>query len=131
MQHLHLERRALRAERERVGWWRRLVRARMDLAVASAAGPDVLGEEVAFVLPLDVCLDVPRPSELRDVLPDVDAGREMGLLPALRDLDARLATYESGVLRALEDTTTRLVERLAECPRAAMATERQAVADGV
>ena len=37
---LRLDRRALRAERARVAWWRRLVRARLDLAVAQAAAPD-------------------------------------------------------------------------------------------
>ena len=54
---LRLDHRALRAERSRVGWWRRLVRARLDLLVARAVGPQPLGEELAFQLPLDVGLD--------------------------------------------------------------------------
>ena len=68
---LRLDRRALRAEHARVAWWRRLVRARLDLAVAQAARPETLGEEMAFQLPLDVGLDVPRPADLAAVL---DAG---------------------------------------------------------
>lgn len=126
---LRLERRALRAERDRVGWWRRVVRARMDLAVAGAAGPGALGEDVAFVLPLDVCLQVPRAGELQTALPDGDPGREAGLLPALRSLDERLAAYETGVAEALERATGRLVARLADDPGAAL-RPRTAVADG-
>lgn len=128
VQHLRLERHALRAERERIGWWRRVVRARMDLAVASAAAPDVLGEDVAFVLPLEVCLDVPRPRELRDVLPALDVAREVGMLTALRALDERLAAYECGVAEALEDATGRLVAHIAQDP-AAEVRERAAVPD--
>ena len=70
---LRLDRRALRAERARVGWWRRLVRARLDLAVAQVARPQTLGEDVAFQLPLDVGVDVPRPAELAAVLTSTPA----------------------------------------------------------
>lgn len=127
---LRLERRALRAERERVGWWRRVVRARMDLAIAAAAGPGALGEQVAFVLPLDVGLEVPRPGELRAALDATDPARDVGLLPGLRALDERLAGYEAGVLAALDGATTRLVELLADDPGAAL-RGRAAVADGL
>ncbi|MBO3087979.1 hypothetical protein [Cellulomonas dongxiuzhuiae] len=130
LHHLRLERRALRAERDRVGWWRRVVRARMDLAVAGAAGPGALGEEVAFVLPLEVSLRVPRPGELHEALPGGDAGHEVGRLTALRSLDQRLAAYEAGVAEALERATGRLVARLADDPAAA-AYPRRAAADGL
>ena len=112
---LRLERRALRAEHQRILWWRRLVRARTDLAVAGAAPPGPLGEDVAFLLPLDLCLQVPLPDELRTTLPTT-TGADVGLLPALRALDARLAAYEAGVLAALESATHRLVERVACAP---------------
>lgn len=127
---LRLERRALRAERDRVGWWRRVVRARMDLAVAGAAAPGALGEEVAFALPLDVSLQVPRPGELREALPCGEVGREVCLLPSLRALDERLAAYEAGVVEALEGATRHLVEMLADDPGAAL-RPRTAVADGL
>ncbi|MFS0705874.1 hypothetical protein AB6N23_15285 [Cellulomonas sp. 179-A 9B4 NHS] len=115
---LRQERRALRAERARVGWWRRVVRARMDLVVASAARPDDLGAGMTFSLPVDVALEVPRPAELQRALDGTDAGREVGVLPALRDLDARLARYEEGVEQALRRVTDRLVERVARDPGA-------------
>ena len=76
---LRLDRRALRAEHARVAWWRRLVRARLDLAVAQAARPQTLGEDVAFQLPLEVGLDVPRPAALAAVLAGADGvGADVG-----------------------------------------------------
>ncbi|WP_124343867.1 hypothetical protein, partial [Cellulomonas algicola] len=97
---LRLDRRALRAERARVGWWRRLVRARLDLAVAQVARPQTLGEDVAFQLPLDVGVDVPRPAELAAVLTGTRAD-ELAALDGLRALDEQLARYEAGVASAL------------------------------
>jgi hypothetical protein len=117
---LRLDRRALRAERARVGWWRRLVRARLDLAVAQVARPQTLGEDVAFQLPVDVGVDVPRPTELASVLTGTPA-TELVALDALRALDAQLARYEEGVTSALSDTTEQLITRLAADPGATTA----------
>ncbi|GEL93938.1 hypothetical protein [Cellulomonas composti] len=111
---LRLDRTALREEQARVGWWRRLVRARLDLAVASAARPRNLGEDVAFQLPLDVSLAVPGPRELCDVLPS--SSNDLEHLDALRKLDARLEHYEQGVSDALCRATDRLIARLAVDP---------------
>lgn len=127
---LRLERRALRAERDRVCWWRRLVRARMDLAVAAVADPGPLGEQVAFVLPLDVSLHVPRPDELRSTLPTTTVSHEVAALSELRALDVRLATYAQGVEAALATATSRLVERLSGDP-AVTAARRGVAADRV
>ncbi|WP_448631079.1 hypothetical protein [Cellulomonas soli] len=118
---LRLDRRALRAERARVAWWRRLVRARLDLAVARVTGPGPLGEDVAFQLPLDVAVHVPRPAELHRVLEGADAAAELGQVDELRDLDSRLALYEAGVEEALQSTTDRLVSHLAAHPGAVLA----------
>ncbi len=126
---LRLARRALRAERDRVGWWRRVVRARMDLAVAAAAPPGTLGEQVAYTLPLDVCLQVPRPDDLRDTLPGAGV-HDVGRLPELRALDERLARYQEGVEHALERATARLVEHVADQTRAGHAATT-AFAEGV
>jgi hypothetical protein len=122
---LRLDRRALRAEQARVGWWRRLVRARMDLAVASATQPAPLGEAVAFQLPLEVGVDVPRPSELDNVLSGVSSHAEMGRLDDLRALDAQLARYEQGVRDALSAATERLIMRLATDPASTSAWMRE------
>lgn len=112
---LRLDRRALRAEKARVGWWRRLVRARIDLAVAGAARPDPLGEDVAFQLPLDVSLAVPQMGELMRLLPD-PAPADVAELDRLRALDDRLASYEQGVTDALARATDSLISRLADDP---------------
>ena len=113
---LRLDHRALRAERSRVGWWRRLVRARLDLLVARAVGPQPLGEELAFQLPLDVGLDVPRPDELEAVLGGHRTGTDLEQLDALRELDRRLVRYQDGVDAALAHATERLITHLAWHP---------------
>lgn len=110
---LHLHRRALRAEQARVSWWRRLLRARIDLAVAQAAGPQPLGEGVAFQLPIEVSVEVPRPGELGALLEGAGSG-DVGRLSELRDLDERLARYEAGVDDALDRATERLVSCLTD-----------------
>lgn len=115
---LRLDRRALRAESQRVGWWRRLVRARLDLAVAAAARPDPLGEDVAFQLPLDVTLGVPRMSELERLLPELQP-TDLPAVERLKALDDQLALYEQGVTEALARTTDRLISRLADHPACA------------
>ena len=66
---LRLDRRALRAEHARVAWWRRLVRARLDLAVAQAARPQTLGEDDGVPAARSTSgVDVPRPAALAAVL---------------------------------------------------------------
>ncbi|MGY4645129.1 hypothetical protein [Cellulomonas sp. URHB0016] len=116
---LRLDRRALRVERARVAWWRRIVRARLDLAVARAARPDVLGEDVAFQLPLEVGVSVPRPAELAAVLGTGQAGADVAQLDELHALDARLATYQAGVEDALTHATDELIASLAVDPSTA------------
>ena len=112
---LRLDHRALRAEKARVTWWRRLVRARLDLLVARAVGPQALGEELAFALPIEIGLEVPRPAELADVLGRRDAS-DVTQLEALRELDQRLARYQAGVEDALVRATDALIDRLASDP---------------
>ena len=125
---LRLDRRALRAERARVAWWRRLVRARLDLAVAQAARPQTLGEEMAFQLPLDVGLDVPRPAALAAVL---DSGTEaVDRLGELKALDEQLSTYAAGVEDALTRATDRLIARLAADPGVIVAGLREHLGRG-
>jgi hypothetical protein len=116
---LRLDRRVLRAEHARVMWWRRLVRARLDLAVAQAARPQTLGEDMAFQLPPDIGVDVPRPAALAAVLggtPGADSLR----IDELRALDAQLARYGDGVEAALGQATERLISRLAQEPGATL-----------
>jgi len=124
---LRLDRRALRAEQARVGWWRRLVKARMDLAVAAAAQPQPLGEGIAFHLPLEVGLEVPRPSQLGEVL---GGDSHVDRLTDLRALDAQLARYEAGVKEALQAATDRLIGSLATDPAGTAAWLTQPLSRG-
>jgi len=116
---LRLDRRALRAEHARVTWWRRLVRARLDLAVAMAAQPEALGEFMAFQLPPEVGVEVPRPGALAAVL-GAHGGSERLCLDELRALDEQLARYGDGVEAALDRATERLIARLAQEPGATL-----------
>lgn len=113
---LRRARRLLRAEKSRIGQWRRLVRARLDLAVAAAAQPEPLGQE-ADVLPVGPETDLPMHAELvTQVLgggPSIDLDR----LEALRDLDRRLARYEEAVSVALDAATSEFIRRAAADPR--------------
>lgn len=120
---LRLDHRALRAERARVAWWRRLVRARIDLLVARAVGPQPLGEELAFALPVEVGVEVPRPSELETVLGPRTPGAEVALLEELKALDQRLARYQEGVEQAFVRATDALIDHLATDPEAVLGTQ--------
>lgn len=119
---LRLDHRALRAERARIAWWRRLVRARLDLLVARTVGPQALGEELAFALPLEVGLEVPRPDELAGVLGQRDAS-DVSRLEELRALDKRLARYQAGVEEAFVAATDALIDRLATDPDAVLGSD--------
>lgn len=112
---LRLDHRALRAERARVAWWRRLVRAQLDLLVARTVGPQPLGEEIAFALPLEVGLEVPRPDELAAVLGERSPS-DVTRLEELRALDLRLARYQAGVEEAFVRATDALIDLLALAP---------------
>lgn len=127
---LRLDRRALRAEHARVTWWRRLVRARLDLAVAQAARPQTLGEDVTFQLPLEVGVEVPRPAALAAVLGGTEGVADVDRLNELRALDAQLSTYAAGVEAALTRATDRLIARLAVDPEVAVVGLREPLGRG-
>lgn len=115
---------ALRLERSRVRHWRRLLRARIDLAVASAVLPAALGQDSLGVLPVDVERDLPDDDELtRAVLAGRPVG-ELDLLCDLRALDRRLASYESTVSQALGGATAAYIGQLSEAPAACLEVSR-------
>jgi hypothetical protein len=122
---LGVERRALRAEHLRITWWQRLVRARLDLEVAQAARPGMLGEDMAFQLPLEVGIDVPRPAALVGLLGGAEPAVDVDRLCELRALDTQLAAYAAGVEDALRHATDRLIARLATDPLALAAGLRE------
>jgi hypothetical protein len=104
--------RALRAERLRVGQWRGLLRARMNLAAAALAMPEPLGQVVGHDLPAGARSDLPPVLGLVDAVSAGGPEGEVDRLEELRALDLRLAAYESTVVRALRDVADELLERL-------------------
>lgn len=112
-------RRALRDERARVAYWRRLVRARLDVALAVITIPDAPGLDALELLGPAGGLDVPRHVELLRALGGGLPMAEVHQLEALRELDERLARYGSEVDHAFDAATDRYVEHLSHHPRAA------------
>lgn len=102
-------RRALRAERAQLLRWRRLLRARLDLAVAAYAPPDTLGAMSWDILP-EAQMSLPHPQDLLDA---VRAGHgeedQVALMQRLRELDRRLAQYQADVDEALERSTQEII----------------------
>ncbi|MGV8967431.1 MAG: hypothetical protein ACOH2F_14275 [Cellulomonas sp.] len=115
---------ALRLERTRIQHWRRLVRARIDLAVASAVLPDPLGQDAAGVLPVDIERDLPDDLELANAVLAGLASGELDRLGDLRALDRRLASYESTVSEALGGATAQYISQLAAEPAACLEAPR-------
>lgn len=105
-------RRALRAEKAQLLRWRRLLRARLDLAVASYAPPDTLGAMSWDILP-DAQMSLPHPQDLIAVVrvsPDDD---QVALMQRLRALDRQLAAYGAHLDAALEDSTQQILGTVA------------------
>ncbi|GAA2237074.1 hypothetical protein GCM10010401_06500 [Rarobacter faecitabidus] len=107
--HLRHRRAVLRAELAATGHWRRLIRAKIDLTVARGAGPGPLTAESGGARHLNALN-----TDLRTLMTIPASGFALTDLPALRDLDKRLASHESAVRRELMDVTDRLVEHLAD-----------------
>ena len=117
---LRSSRHALRAEQATVRWWRRLVQARLDLAVAGITMPGPLGEEIALHPVGAFCPEPPRHSELTRVARGGLPAAEPAQLPALRSLDERLARYEHSIGDALTRVTEDLIAALAIDPAAGL-----------
>lgn len=104
-------RRAVRSERAEVARWRRLLRARLDLLVASYAPPGPLGTVCWDVLP-DAQLALPLADELLRAValpPETDRVEAMR---RLRDLDRQLATYAEELDSTWDMATEGLVRSL-------------------
>lgn len=97
-------RRTLRAEKTQLARWRRLVRARLDLAVAAFAPPDHVGAMSWDLVP-EAQLALPLPQELLAAVtvdPPADA---VELMEHLRRLDRMLAAYGAELDAALDELT--------------------------
>lgn len=105
------ERRSLRAEKAQLLHWRRLLRARLDLAVAGFAPPEPLGAVEWDRLP--VVEDLPTTAQLASAIAVVTPIDPVELMNRLRTFDRLLATYGEQLDDALEVSTTRVVHDLA------------------
>lgn len=110
-------RRSLRSERAQLLHWRRLLRARLDLAVATFAPPERLGTLTWDVLP-EGHDGLPTEAELlAAVAVGVTPLDPIELMTRLRTLDQALAAYGEDLDAALEDATEHVVHHLATPPR--------------
>lgn len=106
---LRAHRRALLTESVTTSRWRRLVQARLDLAVAAAAPVEPL-RRPSTSLP-----QPPESAELRDLVESVPDD-PVGLLLRLEHAQRALTGYAAGVDAAASAATRELVERYAAEP---------------
>ena len=108
-------RRSLRAEKAQLLRWRRLVRARLDLAVAAFAPPEPLGEATWDLVP-EAEFGLPMAHDLASAI-HVDLPMDaVSLMEELRSLDRRLAVYGAEIDSALETSTQQIVHHMAAVP---------------
>lgn len=106
------DRRSLRAEKAQLQHWRRLLRARLDLAVGAFAPPEPLGSVAWDTLP-DAHRDLPDGAALAAAVNVGAHDDPVELMTRLRDLDRSLAAYGRALDDALETSTTHVVQDLA------------------
>lgn len=108
-------RQLLKHERDHITYWRRLLRARVDLAMASILMPDELGFNAWGVLPDTATGEVPAWDELVNAVRR-EPWPQLAVLDECRGLDERLAAYESRIVSELNRTTNALVDLLSRDP---------------
>jgi hypothetical protein len=117
---LRCSRRALRAELARVSRWRRLMCARLDLAVSSAVPPEVLGLDPALLLSGVLASAPPHQEDLARALPLTLPITEVSHLDQLRRLDNELARYQRDLDTTLAAVTEQYIAHLTVDPLAAL-----------
>ncbi|MDN4477988.1 hypothetical protein [Demequina lignilytica] len=114
---LRQRRRDTRRELARVRWWRRLVQARRDLAVAFLARPEITGDAGLDLSWEALAAGAPTGDELsRALWPDA-AGLSVATVDDLDRLDAGLEAYETRVAATLDNVTAQMVRALADTHR--------------
>ncbi|WP_062518961.1 hypothetical protein [Demequina silvatica] len=120
---LRQRRRDMRRELARVRWWRRLVHARRELALAFLAQPDVHSSTALDLSWEALAAGAPTSSELAAAVWPDSTGFTVGSLEDLGALDARLGEYESRVAATLDNVTAQMVRALAHAHQAEIATK--------
>ncbi|WP_084039162.1 hypothetical protein [Demequina sp. NBRC 110053] len=111
---LRHRRREIRRELARVRWWRRLVQARKDLAVAHLADVaelERLGMDDAWEA---LAADAPTTAELSAAVWPAAETSTPTSVESLANLDARLKSYEDRVSDNLEMVTRQMVSALGQ-----------------
>lgn len=114
---LRQRRRDTRRELARVRWWRRLVQARRDLAVAFLARPDGTGDAGLDLSWEALAAGAPTGDELARVIWPDGASTSPATLDDLDRLDAGLEAYETRVAATLDNVTAQMVRALADAHR--------------
>jgi hypothetical protein len=135
---LRAYRRTLRAEEDRVSYWRRLFHGRMDVLLAQSRTATALTfDELVFALGdtgagrrrqalLRVAAEQPLPElpELESIwMDDVDLGDAVEVekaLDRLRAGEAQLGEYRAALHSRIEEANEQLIARYREDPRAAL-----------
>lgn len=115
---LRHRRREIRRELARVRWWRRLVQARKDLAIAQltdARELETVGLDDAWEA---LAADAPTTAELSDAVWPGGETATPSSVEALVSLDSRLKSYEDRVGDNLEMVTAQMVRALGQQRRA-------------
>lgn len=105
-------RRMLRAEKAQLLRWRRLLRARLDLAVAGFAPPEPLGGMRWELLP-EAQLGLPTHRALMQAVAVPAPADPIALMEHLRDLDRALAAYGAELDAELEARIQTVLDELA------------------
>lgn len=114
---LRHRRRELRRELARVRWWRRLVSARKDLAVARLADVDELDRLGVSDEWEALAAGAPTATELADAVWPEGGKPSPSSVEALAALDARLESYETRVSEILDSVTQDMVRALGKAHR--------------
>ena len=120
---LHRTRAALREEMNRVLHWRRLIKARIDLSVATALLPEQIGREAVSPMLLEYPEHLPAHAVLAQMVRGSSTTSEVFQIGELRRIELELIAYGDTVRRSLEFSTERLVFRLTQAPYAAIAQQ--------
>lgn len=126
-------RNALRREESRVSYWRRLVHARLDLAMAGGAGGELtrfqvaaaLGDGVVWhrrlaVMSVEVGDPLPALPDLGVLCSRPLPGPDDEATALLAQAERQLSAYRTAVHRLLDEATAELVARYRADPRACL-----------
>ncbi|BDZ62575.1 hypothetical protein GCM10025873_23660 [Demequina sediminis] len=113
----------MRRELARVRWWRRLLHARRDLAVAFLAQPAQASSTGLHLSWEALAAGAPTPAELGAAAwPDASAF-SVSTIEEIDALDARVEAYEARLAATLDNVTAQMVRALTQAHRTPSVTK--------